>query len=58
MVGVGFGEVFYSKVVNTQGKGGLACLVYQQACDVWYRFLAVGSYSFNKFIEIKDTSFF
>ena len=47
MVGVGFGEIFYSKVVNTQGEGGLAYLVSPQACDVWHRFLFVGSKRFK-----------
>ena len=58
MVGVGFGEVFYSKSVDTKEKGGLACLVSPQACCVRRRFLSVGSKIFNEFFESEDTSFF
>ena len=47
MVGVVFGGLFYSKVVNTHGKGGLVCLVSPQACGVWNMFLSLRIYGFN-----------
>ena len=58
MVGVGFGELFYSRVVDTKDKGGLACLVSPQACGVWRRLVSVGSKSSNDFVESKETRFF
>ena len=47
MVGVGFVELFHSKVVNTQGKGGFAFLVSPHACGVWHRPVSMGSEIFN-----------
>ena len=58
MVGVGFGELFYSKVVDTKGRSGLACIFYPHACGVCYRFVSMGSNRFNKFVESEDTRLF
>ena len=58
MVGVGFVELFYSIVANTQEKGGIACIVCPQACGVWHRFISVGSRSFNNFLNARTPASF
>ena len=42
MVCVGFGEVFYSKVINTEGKHCSAGAVSPQASGVWHGFISMG----------------
>ena len=58
MVGIGFGELFYSKVVSTKGEGGIACLMSSQACSVLHVIVSMRIESFEEFVEREDTSLF
>ena len=42
MSGVGFGKVFYYKVIYTEFKCCLAVLVAPEACVILHMFVAVG----------------
>ena len=51
VVGVDFGEVFYSKVIGAQGKFCFEGAVLPQDSGVWHWFVSVWCKLFDKLVE-------